>query len=131
MADLTEAFINEFYASRRANNADACFGYYAPTARIHIAGDEANSPIPMDESGEALHGQLDALIGTWHWKEQRIVNVVLGGDRAAVHYMLDVTHTGWGKSITTEICDLLTVVDGKETELVEFVDTATVERISG
>ena len=130
MSESLRTLVEGFYTSRLANDADRCLGYFSPTARIHIAGDTENSQIAMDESGNGLQQQVRGLVGIWQWRAYDVISLIESGNRAVVHYRLDVTHAPSGTSLTTEICDLLTVEGGQVTNFVQFLDTATVEKVS-
>ena len=56
--------------------------------------------------------------------------MIFDGDRAAVHSRINVRHTAGPEVYTTDILDLFTFRDGKIVELVEFADTALINRMT-
>lgn len=127
---ITRESIDEFYACRLANDAEACLRQYSTTTHIVIAGDPTNNPISGTLDGAGFRGALQDLVDTWQWHLQDVQALLIEGNHAAVHYMLDVTHTPTGKRFVTEVCDLLTAENGKVTELRQFLDTATVRAVT-
>lgn len=87
-----------------------------------MAGSSAASPVV------ACSNDADALrrLG---WRSQEIHSITLQGNRAAVHFKLVAVFTPTGAEVRTELLDLVTVVDDKVTDLVEFVDTAHVAQV--
>jgi ketosteroid isomerase-like protein len=125
-----EQAIRDLYGARMANDVERARDWFAQESRFAINGTPDSSPIVVDVRGKA---EIDHLLGrvfdAWEWLEQDIRNMLIDGDRAAVHYRLKARFVPSDQIIDTEICDLLTFQSGKLTEIVQFLDTAMAERL--
>lgn len=125
-----EKAVRDVYTARLSNNIKQALDYFDESSRFVINGAHGTSPIALDVSTRpTIDEVLTELFKAWEWVEQDILHILIDGDHAAVHYRLKVRFTLTSEMLETEICDLLTFKAGKLMQVVEFLDTALVERM--
>jgi len=93
---------------------------YRLIGRSHLLG---GMPVGPSNAEQAIGGLIDQ----FHFPEVRLINVLIDGQRAAVHLAVRVVAAGTTDEVETELLDLWTF-DGKGevTDITEFADTALV-----
>lgn len=125
-----ETLVRSFYTRRLTNDPDAVIETFAPDARFIMAGSPAASRIAIRaETPEDMHGLVRILVGDWRWTGVDFHAIIIDENRAAVHYRLSTEHVPTGRTVESDLVDLMTVRDGKIAEFTEFVDTALAERV--
>lgn len=127
----TQKVVQDFYAARLSNSADATAAYFDHDGIFEMAGGASGAPIvtTRDCPGEC-HDTVKAVVAQWEWRDQDILSTVIEGDNAAVYYRLRAAYAPTGVAVDTQLCDMLTIKDGKIAELIEFVDTALVATLT-
>ncbi|CAM5771740.1 hypothetical protein LMIY3S_03610 [Labrys miyagiensis] len=122
--DEIETMVRQSYVHRCAGDIDGLIGMFGPDPRFRIAGDEILGALSAEVRGrENLLAVMESLTRTWDWSDYRIDTVLVDGNRAVVHGKGTMTYVPKNQKIETETLDLLTIVDGKIAELLEFCDT--------
>lgn len=126
-----DAAIKELYAVRLTNDSEACVACFSEDASFRLAGSQGSDGFNVSMDGKAaLRPVLSALTETWHWLALDIESVVVDGNEVAVRYRLTTTHVPSGHTIETEIMDHISFdEDAKVRSMIEFLDTALVERV--
>lgn len=125
-----ERFIHQIYEARLTNDVEKVGSLFAPNSWFRIAGSlEINPVARASHTLSEVRDQLATLIHLWKWKSFALKDLIVEGDRAAVHYSLTATFNPTRETIDTEVVDLITVSDRKILTFLQFLDTATLVRI--
>jgi ketosteroid isomerase-like protein len=120
-----EQVIREGYAARLRGDVDMTCQYFSEDASFTIAGSPDASPVASSVRGCGnIRGALAGLMGAFEFLDHEFLDVVVEGDRAAVHSRARLRATATGEEVQTEFVDLVTVRDGKIQSFVQFCDTA-------
>ena len=126
-----ERFIRETYEARLSNDLDRCASLFAPNSWFRIVGTlEINPVARASHSLAEVRQQLSSLIQLWKWESFDFKDVIIDGDRVAVHYWLTAVFNPTRETIHTEVVDLITVSGRKILTFLQFLDTAAVARVS-
>lgn len=124
-------FVRRYFTARLKNDAALFVPLFAPAARYVMVGAASDSPVVSTDQGPADFAEIaTALAGAWLWRSVDIRALVAEGDKAAVHFGLVVDYAPTGESVSTELANFWTLRNGLCTELIEFVDTALVRRLT-
>jgi len=97
-----------------------------------MAGATHFSPIAMQIAGaDQLRTTLDGMVKTFILLDHQIVNMVIDGDGAAVHWRARFKSSVTGDTLETELCDLVEVKYGRIASFLGFCDTAAGARLMG
>ncbi|MEL7536930.1 MAG: nuclear transport factor 2 family protein [Pseudomonadota bacterium] len=124
------ARINEVYAARRANDPDRCVACFAENGTFQMATFDDSGQFALPSvAKQGLAPLLKELTDTWTWTDREDISVVIDGLTAAVRYRLRTRHVPTGTDVETQIMDHIRFNDDlKIVEMVEFLDTAMLER---
>jgi ketosteroid isomerase-like protein len=126
---LIEAFVHQSYGRRRAGDVEGIMADFGADPVFRLAGDEILGALTSEIRGrEALRQMVQSLVELWDWSEHGVDTILIEGNRVVVHGKGVVRFLPTGERFTTETLDLLTLVDGKIGEFVEFCDTHTVAK---
>jgi len=134
MSDRTqiERTLREAYAARQRGDVDKVLDLFAPDARFVVAGAAAITPMAMLVEGTGqLRTALDGMVKTFVLLDYEIVDLLIDGDRAAVHWRARIKSSVTGETLETELCDLIEVKGGRIASFREFCDTAAGTRLMG
>ncbi len=120
-----EKLVRDAYAARKRGDYDAMAALCAPSASLRIVG-APEHPVAGLARGRAALRERFATLAQFAFANQKMLSILVEGDRAAVHWRAKVTFKPTGKSAVTEFCDLWTIRNGKMTSLIQFIDTALV-----
>jgi ketosteroid isomerase-like protein len=124
-------FVDRYFAARLKNDPAAVTPLFAPQARYVMVGAPGESPVVSTDLGAASFSDIAAgLAAAWRWRSVEIRALVAEGDKAAAHFGLVVDYTPTGERVNTELANFWTFRDGLCVELIEFVDTALVRRMT-
>jgi ketosteroid isomerase-like protein len=127
-----ESLVRKSYENRRKNDVQATLACFHPQAVFHLSGPESIAPVTKRlmghaEIGEAFKGMFEA----WDWSNFPIESILIDGDRVAVHCKGTLKFTPTGKTIDTQIVDLIRVKDGVIVDFIEFCDTLSAAQMMG
>ena len=122
-----ERVVRRTYSERLSNDVERVCALFWDDALLRVAGKSG----PLDAAAASqvrpsARASIEALVANWHWLETRFFNLLIDGNRAAVHYAVRLRFTPTREILETEVFDILTIRDGKISEFVEFCDTALV-----
>ena len=122
--------IMQAYAARDQGRLADLMSTYHPDAVFRLAGDkEALAVAGAIEGHQNISGAMENFIGTFRFANRDVISMIFQDDRAAVHSRFDVTFVPTGNTFTTEVMDVFKFADGKIVELVEFADTAMINKV--
>lgn len=125
-----ETVIREIYDARMAGDVDGIMRLMADDVQFSIAGCGASSSIPCQvEGAKAFRDVVQELIATFQFSNRRVLNQMIEGDRAVVHWRAQVKVPKSGAEAETELVDLLAFEGGKVRSFREFADTALAKRL--
>ncbi|MEM7250141.1 MAG: nuclear transport factor 2 family protein [Pseudomonadota bacterium] len=124
--------LDELYRTRLTNDPSVCIHCFADDGALRLSGTLPNGdPMPAAQGRAALSAALKELTDTWRWRERETLSLTIDGNQAAVRYRLTTDHIPSGQVIVTEIMDHVRFDDdARVLEVVEYVDTALIERLS-
>ena len=125
-----ERLIHETYEARLANDVEKCASLFAPNSWFRIAGSlEINPVAHASHTVSDVRRQLETLIQLWKWQSLSFRDLIVEGDRVAVHYSLTAVFSPTRETIDTEVVDLITFSNRKILTFLQFLDTAALARI--
>jgi len=118
------------YAARAEGRVDELMSAFHPDAVFHLTGSKDILPIAGAIEGHGnLREAMRGFIGTFEFRNRDIRSMIFQDNRAAVHSRIQVKFLPSGLTSTTDVLDLFTFRDGKIIELLEFADTALINRM--
>jgi len=127
-----ERLVHEAYATRVRNDLEGVCRLFAPDAKFQMAGASHASAVPLTSVGAAEYRlALAQMIKTFALSDHTILDLLIDGDKVAVHWRANVRSTLTGEAVVTDVVDLLEVKDGRIASFTEFCDTAMAARLLG
>jgi ketosteroid isomerase-like protein len=127
-----EQVIRDGYAARLRGDVDVTCQSFSDDASFTIAGSPEASPVASSVRGCGnIRDALAGLMGAFEFLHHDFLDVLVEGDRAAVHSRARLRATATGEEVETDFVDLVTVRDGKIESFVQFCDTALAGKLVG
>ncbi|MCW5694163.1 MAG: nuclear transport factor 2 family protein [Pseudolabrys sp.] len=124
-----ESLVRALYAARVGNDIATVERLFADDAQFEILG---SNPAAVKTIGKRnIVAAAQALMKTFVMDELEIVALLIDGNRAAVHWRVQVKPAGSGTSAPTDMIDILTIENGRVTALTEICDSALAMRLAG
>ncbi len=125
-----EKLILSMYATRNSNDPQKTAELFADDAVFQLAGVSGPGKAPARaERRKDLHALMHQLVTTWEWLDFEILDLLIDGEKAAVHYRTKQRFIPTNEIVETNLVDLVTLRDGKIAHMVEFCDTALAEKL--
>jgi ketosteroid isomerase-like protein len=125
-----ERLLRELYAARERDDKAVIGNYIAGLEHFQLMGSREHSPVAMAAKGlEEIKPFIDQLVNTFTMKDITIINLLIDGDRAMVHWRARVTANPTGNMAVTEMADLFEFENGKIVAMREFCDTALAAKL--
>ena len=125
-----ERMLRELYAARERDDKAVIGNYIAGLKHFQMMGSRDHSPVAMAVKGqEEIKPFIDQLVNTFTMHDITIINLLIDGDRALVHWRARVTANPTGNMAVTEMADLFEFEDGKIISMREFCDTALATKL--
>jgi len=116
-----ERLLRELHAARVAGQLDRLCALFAPAARFRIAGTSDGKPIAIDVSGGGeIRTWLSMLVKTFRLSGYESLSTVIDGERAALHWRVDIHSRITGSRVSTELVDLIEIKHQLITSYIEF-----------
>ena len=129
--DQVEQTIQPIYEARARGDLDTVMRAFTDDAKYTFVGN-SSSDISIAGAGHSdLRTHLAGLTTTFEMRNPKILDVVADGDKAAVHWQVDVRSTLTNDQATTEMMHLIKFRDGRIASVTEFCDTALAARMLG
>jgi ketosteroid isomerase-like protein len=131
---MTEAEMREVvlrgYAGRDAGRADDLMSVFHDRAIFRIAASKQALAVADAAEGHAnVRSAMEGFIGIFGFADREVLGWFFAPDQVAVHSRVKVTYIPKNATFMTEIMDLFKFRDGKIHELIEFADTALIDKI--
>jgi ketosteroid isomerase-like protein len=116
-----EQLLKQLYLARTEGRLDPLCALFAADATFKIAGASDGKPIAISARGSAeIRAWLSVMLKTFKLTRYQLVSMLIEGDRAAVHWQVDIHSKITGVMVPTELVDLVEVREGKITSYREF-----------
>jgi ketosteroid isomerase-like protein len=127
-----ESLLKEAYAARKRGDVEAVTRAFADNPHFELAGARQASPIALRcTDRDQFRTLMAGLVKSFEFLDHEILEMIIEGNRAAVHWRSRMRSGVTGEEVVTEVVDLITVEDGKIASFVEFCDTALAARMMG
>jgi ketosteroid isomerase-like protein len=125
-----ERMLHELYAARERDDKVVMSNHIAGLKHFQMMGSRDHSPVAMAvKSQEEIKPFIDQLVTTFTMHDITILNMLIDGDRAMVHWRARVTANPTGNMAVTEMADLFEFENGKIVSMREFCDTALAAKL--
>jgi ketosteroid isomerase-like protein len=125
-----EKLLRGLYAARERDDRATIGNYVAGLKHFQMMGAREISPVAMTAKGaDEIKPFVDQLVDTFTMRDITIVNLLIDGDRALVHWRARVTANPTGNMALTEIADLIEFENGQIVSMKEFCDTALAAKL--
>ncbi len=116
-----ERVLSALHEHRLAGNLERLCGLFASDADFRIAGTSDGKPIAISAHGETqIRSWLSMLVRTFRLTEYRLLSRLIEGERAAVHWRVQIHSKVTGGVVSTELVDLIEVRNGRIASYTEF-----------
>ena len=116
-----EARIRELHAARVRGDLAAMCQLFTDDAAFHIAGSSGGKPIEIAAHGlRELKPWLAMLVKTFSLSDYVLLAMIVDGTRAAIHWRAEIFSKITGKSVATELVDLIEIRGGRIARYKEF-----------
>ncbi|WP_375458173.1 nuclear transport factor 2 family protein [uncultured Enterovirga sp.] len=125
MKDAVEQLIRSAYRARMAGNVDEIMGHFGDAAHFALNGSTAASPFPVAVAGKAaIREVMGRLVSAFEFSDAEILNLIVEGSDAAVHWRVRIRGPQGGEPVETELVDIVRIDGGKIASIKQFADTA-------
>ncbi|MCC6776339.1 MAG: nuclear transport factor 2 family protein [Hyphomicrobiales bacterium] len=107
--DDIEKLLRETYAARQRGDLDGICRAFAPDGRFQMAGSNASPVAVRVEGCEQYRPLLAGMIKTFEISDYSIPNMLIEGDKAAVHWRAEMRSAITGQTVETELLDLIEI----------------------
>lgn len=116
-----EQLLRELYAARTDGHLERLCALFAADADFRIAGASDGKPIAITAKGIAeIRAWLAVMLKTFRLTRYQLRSMLIDGDKAAVHWQVDIHSKITGVVVPTELVDLVEVSGGRITSYREF-----------
>src|SRR5215469_1688166 len=116
-----ERLLRELHAARVAGQLDRLCALFAPAARFRIAGTSDGKPVAIDVTGSGeIRPWLSMLVKTFRLSGYQLLSSAIDGERAALHWRVDIHSRITGSRVSTELVDLVETKNQLITSYIEF-----------
>jgi uncharacterized protein (TIGR02246 family) len=125
--ETIQALINQGYDARKTGDVEGIMALFHPDGKFELAGSKTHTAAAGIAQGHtALRTTLTGLTSAFEFVQRDFINIVIDGERAAVHSRVKLRFIPKDRTVTTDLLDLWKFENGKVVELVEFADTAMI-----
>ena len=116
-----ERLLRELHAARVAGQLDRLCALFAPSAHFRIAGTSDGKPVALEAAGGGeIRPWLAMLVKTFRLSGYELLSSVIDGERAAMHWRVDIHSRITGSRVATELVDLVETQNQLITSYIEF-----------
>ncbi len=116
-----ERLLTELHAARLASDLPRLCALFAADARLRIVGSGDGKPIAITASGIGeIESWLTMLVKTFRLSQYEPLSMIIDGERAAVHWRVQIRSRITGQPVPTELVDVVEVRDGRIAAHTEF-----------
>jgi ketosteroid isomerase-like protein len=117
------------YIARVNGDVDKLLAVFTPDAKFTLNAAPPQPTVAVMTEGGGMRTALSQLVEAFEFKDLKIVDSVIEGDKAAIRIRFTVTSRATGKSAVTESLDLIEFRDGKVASYTQFFDSAIADRL--
>lgn len=119
--DTFEELLRELHASRVDGDLERLCLLFAPDARLRIVGTSDGKAIGITAEGAAdIRSWLTMLVKTFKLQQYQHLSTLIDGERAAIHWRVQIRSRITGQLVPTELVDLVEVRDARIVAHTEF-----------
>jgi ketosteroid isomerase-like protein len=116
-----EQLLDRLYVARTEGRLDPLCALFATDAAFRIVGSSDGKPIAIAARGSAeIRAWLSVMLKTFKLSHYQLLSMLIEGDRASVHWRVDIHSKITGVVVPTELVDLVQVADGRIVDYREF-----------
>lgn len=128
--ELIEHRVRTIFERRAEGDIPGMLEYAAEDISYNVCGNWTLYPFSHPARGKAAYAQALAAIAVMYENLGSIIHeLLIDGDRAALHRTSKLRNRGTGQAITIDVCDFLRFRDGLVIEFSEYPDSAALERL--
>jgi ketosteroid isomerase-like protein len=128
--ELIEHRVRTIFERRAAGDIAGILEYAAEDISYNVRGNWTLYPFSRPLRGKALAAQMLATIEVMYENlGSTIHELVIDGDRVALHRTSKMRNRGSGEVIQLDVCDFIRFRDGLVVEFSEYPDSAALERL--
>jgi ketosteroid isomerase-like protein len=122
--------INRAYEERNKGDIEGLMSAFHPNAVFELKGERDLLEIAGPVRGhQSVRAAMTELVANFEFMKRDVVELMVDGDRIAVHSRVKLRFIPGDVVVTTELLDKFRFEDGKIIELVEFADTALIKSL--
>ena len=119
--DTFEKVLRELHASRVDGDLERLCRLFASDARLRIVGTSDGKAIGITATGaDEIRSWLAMLVKTFRLQQYEHLSTLIDGERAAVHWRVQIRSRITGQLVPTELVDLVEVRAGRIASQTEF-----------
>jgi ketosteroid isomerase-like protein len=116
-----ERLLKELYAARARGDLEGLCRAFAEDVRFEISGASPASRMAIAAQGLAeTRKWLTLLVKSFQLSELTILDMMVDGEKAAVHWRVRIRSKITGATVLTDLVDLASVRDGRIASYTEF-----------
>ena len=128
--EAIQALIHEAYEARRKGDLDGVVTAFHDGGRFELSAEPKTFALAGAIEGHSnLRQAMTQFIANFQFVQRDILSLIVEGDHACVRSRVKVRFVPKSETFETEIVDLFRFKDGKIDELVEFADTALINKM--
>ncbi|MGO8737471.1 nuclear transport factor 2 family protein [Rhodoblastus sp.] len=128
--ELIEHRVRTVFERRAAGDVPGILEYAAEDISYDVRGNWTLYPFSRPARGKAVVAQMLATIEMMYENLGSILHeLVIDGDRAALHRTSQLRNRGTGQVVSLDVCDFIRFRDGLVVEFSEYPDSAALERL--
>lgn len=129
--ETVRKLIEQAYAARDKGDIEGVMAAFHNDATFSLAGERKTLELAGTVEGHSSVRQaMGGFIAAFEFIKREVLNMIIEGDRAAVHSRVSIRVVAKGMTVTTELVDLFKIKDGKVLMLTEFADTALIKQVT-
>jgi len=116
-----DILIRELYGARVRGDFEGVCRLFSGNARFEIASVSDGNPIAVNSNGtDEFRPLLKLLMRTFRIGDQKILSMIIDGQKAAVHWRADIYSRITGSIAPTEFIDIVEIQGGGISSYLEF-----------
>lgn len=116
-----EQLVNDLHAARLDSDLERLCGLFADDAQLRIVGTSDGKPITIDAVGvEQIRRWLGMMVKAFRLSDYERLATIVDGERAAVHWRVQIRSKITGAVVPTELFDLIEAREARILRHTEF-----------
>lgn len=128
--EAIRALVNSAYDARGKGDVDGVMAGFHHAGIFELAAEKKTFELAGAIEGHSnIREAMTQFSATFEFVEREVLSMIVEGDSASVRSRLKVRFVPKNETFTTEVVDLFRFKDGKIAELVEYADTALINKM--